>query len=641
MKNNNKILLFIILYLSINTVVGQEYYNSIDTLIKYKYKQFDRINSFLRKNNRDSIAMNRLLKKSEANDYIEGKIYALLMLGKIARINTKYDKAIGLYQKAFELARDNNKIGFEIYSLNMIGVVYRRMDAVKSALEYHYKALQIALSEKNITKEIEENIAISNNSIGNIYLLLEKPGLAKQHFEKALEIEKKYNNKLGLAINYQNIGSIFEERDNYEMAMNYYKKSLAYNDTIHSLVGKIICNTSIGNLYLKENKPKLALKIIKPNVKLAEKLGDKYYISSVYTDFARALINIGQTKKAKEYLLKSLKISNNIPSLNSDIYKQLSIIAEKNNDNKLALEYYKKYNSEEKKVYNKKNRQLVSDLVIKQLRKESESKIQQLGEKNKEVSKRLKRSRTSIYFLFSLLILLIILAYILYQQNKLRNQRKVINLEQSLLRAQMNPHFIFNSLNSVKLFIIHNKSKDAISFLSKFAKLIRAILNSTKQKEMSLKEEIEMIKLYINIENIRLNNTIEYSFDIDSEIDLETVKIPSFLTQPFIENALWHGLSHMPEDNRKLKISIKKSNNKIISIEIQDNGIGRKRALEIKKSKIFYKKSLGIDLSNERLKMFAKSNEYNIKFEDLYDNEGKASGTKVIILIPNKKNDNE
>ncbi len=641
MMAKHKLSILFLVFMTLNLLNAQDNFSQIDTILKHQYKSFDKLNLLMRNSNRDSMAMKQLLIKSRAIKYKEGEIYALNMLGKMARIKTDFAKAIKLHQQALNIAKQINHIPFEIYSLNMLGVVYRRMDAVKSALEYHYKALQIASSTKQKSREIDENIAISNNSIGNIYLLLEKPKLAKKHFAKSLQIEKKYNNKLGLAINYQNIGGIFEEQGNYEKALEYYTKSLAYNDSIKSTVGKIICQTSIGNVYLKQGKYQSALEKIKPNIKLAEKLGDKYYTADVYLNYAQVLIKLKKYKDAKLFLDKALSVAKNkkIPSLSSEIYKSLSEIAQQNKDYKQALSYYKQYNQEQKKVYNKKNRQLVSDLVLDQIKKENETVINDLGKKNKEVSKRLNRSRKSLYFTLSLLFLLVVLGFILYQQYKLNNRRKVMNLEQSLLRAQMNPHFIFNSLNSIKLFIIHNRSKDAISFLSKFAKLIRAILNSTKEKEMSLREELEMIKLYVSIENTRLSDSINFELKVDENIDLDKVKIPSFLTQPFIENALWHGLSQKKEYERKLSISIKKQDNKTILIEIEDNGIGRKRAMEIKKSKIFNKKSIGIDLSSQRLKFFTKSmsKDYTIRFKDLFDKNKQPAGTKVIIEIPNKK----
>ena len=210
-----------------------------------------------------------------------------------------------------------------------------------------------------------------------------------------------------------------------------------------------------------------------------------------------------------------------------------------------------------------------------------------------------------------------------------------MNMEQNLMRAQMNPHFIFNSLNAIKLFIIQNRQKDAVAYLSKFSKLIRAILNSTTQKEMTLEEEIDTLNLYVTIENSRFLDQIDFSLNVDNNLDLQQIKIPSLMTQPFIENAIWHGLS--PKEGKKeLTINVFQKDASHFTIEIIDNGIGRERAMEIRKSRTFKRTSIGIKLSKERLKLFSKKfkNTYDLHFVDLYDVQNNPSGTKVIINIP-------
>ncbi|MGS0525604.1 sensor histidine kinase [Zobellia nedashkovskayae] len=122
-------------------------------------------------------------------------------------------------------------------------------------------------------------------------------------------------------------------------------------------------------------------------------------------------------------------------------------------------------------------------------------------------------------------------------------KKKVLTLEQSMLRSQMNPHFLFNSLNSIKLYIINNEQKNAVHYLNKFSKLVRKILESSSMREIPLAEELETVDLYMNIENIRFSNEIDFKIRVDKNIDTHTVKIPSLILQPFLENAIWHGLS--------------------------------------------------------------------------------------------------
>jgi len=633
-------LLILIFFLPETQLPAQENINpNITQLVEQQEKSFQKIEKKLAGLAYDSLQMKKLIELSKKNKYLQGEIFAYNMLGKTYRIKANYPKALEYHNKALKLSKEINDINFTLYSLNMIGVVYRRMDAVKSALEYHNKALQIARDYPHKNNEILENMAISHNSIGNIYLLLQKEELAYKHFTKALEIEKKFNNKLGLAINYQNIGSILKKQGKINEALEYFKKSLSYNEQIGSKLGKIICNNSIGNIYLKQNQPNKALAIMEPNIKIAQKLGDEYYISDVYINLAKVYLKLGQNDKAGELLNRALKIAINkkIPSQTAVAYQQLSLLYEKEKNFNKSLDYYKKYNEEQNKILNEKNRQLVADVIIKQIELENKEKIKELGEENKLVKKKLVRTKLTFSSLLLLSMLLLFSAIIYYKQRQLNNQRKLINMEQSMLRARMNPHFIFNSLNSIKMFIIQNKPKDAVSYLSTFAKLIRSILQSSIEKESSLKEEIETIKMYVTIENTRFSNQINFQINVSDELDLEKIKIPPLLTQPFIENALWHGLSPK-KGEKKLTINIYPKNNKYLVIEIIDNGIGRKRAMEIKKSRTFKRKSIGIDLSKERLKHFSKnfSNQYNIEFIDLYDEQNQPAGTKVVIEIPMK-----
>ncbi len=617
---------------------------SVDSIINYalihKISNNKELDNLLIDIKKDTVLLKKFAILSHTNNYPKGEIFAYNYLGKFFRINSDYSKAINYHQKAYQIAKKSGNIADEIYSLNMIGVVYRRMDAVKSALEYHNKALNLALNVAEKNNDIFENIAISHNSIGNIYLLLQRDDMALKHFLKALEIEKKYNNILGLAINYQNIGSIYERKGDYDKALDYYHKSLSYNKKIHSKLGEIICNTSIGDLLLKEGKTGEAINFIQPNLNLAKQLGDVYYLADVYISLGKAYLQDGQLKKAEKNINKGLQIviQKNIPSLAQEAYKQISILKEKQGKYKEALYYHKKFNEKQNEILNEKNRQLVTDVIIKQIKQENKQRMEALDEENMIVKKKLKRTKKSFYFTLLFLFFTIVLISIFYKYYQLNNQRKMMNLEQDLLRARMNPHFIFNSLNSLKIFIIQQKTKEAVAYLSTFSKLVRTILQSTLDKETTLKDEIETIKKYVSIENTRFSDKINFKINVSDKLNLEELLIPPLLTQPFIENALWHGLSPK-EGEKNLTINIYPKDDLHFVIEIIDNGIGRKRAAEIRETRTFKRESVGIKLSEERLRHFTKNTQtgYELKFEDLYDGNGEPAGTKVIIVIPYKQ----
>lgn len=213
--------------------------------------------------------------------------------------------------------------------------------------------------------------------------------------------------------------------------------------------------------------------------------------------------------------------------------------------------------------------------------------------------------------------------------------KELAELKLLALRSQMNPHFIFNSLNSIKRYIIDNDKEKAVYYMNKFAKLIRRILASTMEKESSLSDELETMELYVNIENLRFNNEIAFSIQIEPEINSAGIKIPSLLLQPFLENAIWHGLSPKKKD-MKLQLVLSKRNENEVRIEILDNGIGLRKSRHIKERKVHKNDSVGISLSKERLEHFTQQfqGKGQIKIMDLEETNKGSSGTKVIIDLP-------
>jgi ligand-binding sensor domain-containing protein len=207
-------------------------------------------------------------------------------------------------------------------------------------------------------------------------------------------------------------------------------------------------------------------------------------------------------------------------------------------------------------------------------------------------------------------------------------------LELKALRAQMNPHFIFNSLNSIQYFVINNEKTEAAKYLSKFAKLIRMILDVSEQTFVSISSKVEFLKLYTDLEALRLNNSFSAEYWIDPLID-QNILIPTLLIQPHVENAIWHGLQSKQGD-KKLNIQFFYLNEKTLQVIIEDNGIGREAAKASKKQKISLHQSKGFKLSEDRIKTLKKlfGSHPKIEIIDLFDQNHLACGTKVIINVP-------
>jgi sensor histidine kinase YesM len=222
------------------------------------------------------------------------------------------------------------------------------------------------------------------------------------------------------------------------------------------------------------------------------------------------------------------------------------------------------------------------------------------------------------------------------QKDELVYSKQILQLRMQAVQAQMNPHFLFNSLTAIKNYIIKNNKKDAVLYLSRFAKLLRMILENAKQQEISLRKEFELLNLYVEIENIRFDKSIDFELDIDKKLDISSIKVPPLIFQAFIENAIWHGLS--PKKGEKKLLFKATAENDYVKIEIEDNGIGRAKALEIsnRKAMSIPRESLGIKLTIERLEIYTQAlqADYKIDFIDLYDDNENPTGTRVLVYIP-------
>ncbi|MBL0330951.1 MAG: histidine kinase [Bacteroidetes bacterium] len=226
----------------------------------------------------------------------------------------------------------------------------------------------------------------------------------------------------------------------------------------------------------------------------------------------------------------------------------------------------------------------------------------------------------------------------LREKRKTELNKKIANIESQALRAQMNPHFIFNTLSSIQHYISNNDTDAALKYLSKFAKLMRRIMDNSKQQMISVAEEINALELYLELETMRFDKKFIHTITVDKEIDLTYDRIPSMLIQPYVENAIIHGLLPM-QGNGKILISLEKQNDTILCT-IEDNGIGREKSKEFKKNRVQQHKSMGMSITQERLDILNSSLNSNINAEivDLFEN-GKAAGTKVRLIIPLETNE--
>jgi putative methionine-R-sulfoxide reductase with GAF domain/ligand-binding sensor domain-containing protein/two-component sensor histidine kinase len=214
-------------------------------------------------------------------------------------------------------------------------------------------------------------------------------------------------------------------------------------------------------------------------------------------------------------------------------------------------------------------------------------------------------------------------------------KQQMADIEMQALRAQMNPHFIFNCLNSINRYIVKSDQATASLYLTRFAKLIRLILDNSNSKTVTLTNELEALRLYIEMESIRFEKQFDYSITVDEEVHPDHVYVPPLIIQPYVENAIWHGLLHK-ETAGHLKVHISRRNGSLLECMVEDNGVGRDKARELKSKSASNSKSLGMKLTESRLALLNKHAQWDASVEimDLKSDNGEASGTRVILRIP-------
>ncbi|MFN8242077.1 MAG: histidine kinase [Bacteroidales bacterium] len=393
-----------------------------------------------------------------------------------------------------------------------------------------------------------------------------------------------------------NLGWNFYLEKNYDSAMYYYEKSLKF-----SIPGKqdgITANSlgNLGTIYRDLGDIKKAKAYYAKSLQFATKLNDWYNLSWVHNDLHKLYLSIGDTSRAyTNYVL------------------------------------YKQYNDS---LLSRRNNQGLADARIRYEADNHKKEIVLLSE-------RLKNNRFMNIAFTALLVLIVSIGLLVIGASKINSRRrlsemneKIAELRQANLRQQMNPHFIFNTLNSIQYFMYQHDKLATNNYLTKFSNLIRKVLDNSQHTSIPLRDELDALTLYLELESLRFKDKFEYSIKVDEEIDPLLYKIPTMLIQPYVENSICHGL--MPLDHKGLvEIEFTFKGDHLLC-RIEDNGIGREAGLENKISKGTNHNSLGTRITASRLDLVNSIHGTDLRtvFTDLKDGNGKATGTRVEIQIP-------
>ena len=583
-------------------------------------------NPAVKAKNLDVEKLRWLISESERLSYSKGIAIAKDMLGVIMRDRSEYAKAIELHESALAHARNDTIILLSV--LNNLGVVYRRLDKPRQALDYHMQALKLADSYKEMPDVALRSLCIALNSIGNINLTLNQPNKALEVFNQSLILEQQRKNDLGIAINYENIGLAYQLLGKPDVALSYFQKSLQHNKKINSEIGQSICYNSIGDIFLLKDKPYEALSSYQTALALSSKSNDDYHVSQAHANLGRTYLRIGNLEEAYSEIIifNGMAKETGSGTLLAESYKLLSGYYEKKGDYEKALANYKTSVQFNDSIINDRNARYLNEMQVIYDAEKKQQQIEILTKENK-----IKSQRAIGFLLFSLLIILFWVVIYYYQKKK--TDKEKIDLEMKLFRSMMNPHFIFNALGSIQSFLYKNESQKAASYLGSFSKLTRSILKNSTKELIPLEEEISTLRNYMEIEQMRQRESFSYEIITDDELEQDFIFVPPMMLQPFVENAIHHGLKDIENKTGKIKIKIDQ-HDKYVRFVITDNGIG----INAPKADISSTehKSMGIDIFRKRIKLIKRKYKKTIKFEIIDRNElyPDKTGTQVTIDFP-------
>ncbi|MEP7230338.1 MAG: histidine kinase [Ginsengibacter sp.] len=532
----------------------------------------------------------------------------------------------GNFEKRFEFAKKgfqekkrlNDQRGL-IWSFFNLAEIYQSVEDYETALDYLRQSILQARKQSVNWKPYR--------SLGYLFLGMKNYDSSIYYFEEMLRVKPLDGSALA------GLGKLYFLRGEYIKAVDYLDKALAIKKKIDPGRGLFVLD-DLGKTYVGMKKYANALRYARECLSIAGQTGNKPVLQDAFEIHWLVYQHLKNTDSAYFYYQKFVALKDSLEGA------------------KLRLQ-----NIQQLVLYKSEARDEQQLAKINLLRKDNELKQQQLDEE--VLMKKI---------LITSLVLLVSLAAIIFRniilkrrneklrlENELKEQeliserkqaelqKQTSELEMLALRAQMNPHFLFNCLNSINRFILKNETETASDYLTKFSRLIRMVLNNSQHKYITLNEELDCLELYVQMEQLRVKNSFRYKIKCTADIDTEEVLVPPLLLQPFVENAIWHGLMNLPDQQTgkeygegNLDIFLQQKD-EILECIIVDNGVGRKAASELSKSSTSKYKSMGLQITKERIALLDnEQGENSIAIEDLYDDNGNAEGTKIILRIKYK-----
>ncbi len=535
------------------------------------------------------------------------------------------NKNLPLIEEALAISEE---IGFERgkgYSLNALTTYH----AVKGQYD---TALVHALKAKAILEAIDdkENLIFTHSNLARIYSENKK-------FEKALEIHLENvelvkdrpssDSKAGF---YYYAGKGYQDLEEFEKAEGYFLQALQMSKEVAFATGIAISEGALGTIYNRMGRHTEAITYLNRILDFSRQYNQKTNEAGALFSLADSYQSMGNYPKALECNTRAMEIYEGMQNYKmlKHAYSEQAQYLEKLNRYKEATDYWKKHLAMVDSVFSENKIQTIEDLQAKYETEKKETEIASLSQQAAIQALEIRQKNQAMIIAVVVLVLVGLGLWFLYQQRITRRKNQQTELEQRFLRSQLNPHFIANALLSVQQFILKNQAEVAATYLAKFSKLMREILENSRQEFIPVEDEIKMLTNYLDIHKLRLSNGFDYRLTIDESIDQEVDTIPPMFIQPFVENAIEHGIAQAQEKGQ-IDVMLTKEGS-YIAIEIKDNGGG------IARGSTGDKRSLSSTIIKERMELFNLSLKKKIEFirDEIENEEGKVMGTRVELKVP-------
>lgn len=580
----------------------------------------------------------KLAKKSRNNTQI-AETYSYIAINFM--ISNKKDSSFYYTDEAIQYARRSANKSVLAESFNTQAQIYAYFGQIELSVAKNFVSLALVSGVNDLPK-----MAKYSREIGQSQLQISNLIQAEKYFKQSIEYSQEIFDQRQVALGWSNLGTVYKERKDYDRAIEFNQKAITSLTELNDYNGLGEAYNNLGVIYRELHKYELAAHNFNKALVHYESTNNRERIAGVYHNVGTVFLQQKRYLIALNYLNRSIEIRKQFGSKNqifytyriiSDVYSEIGKSKESLKYMHMYLDFLDSNTSvqesakiaELSELYRSEQRERLIAMQADSIERQRQERT--LTSTKLEVTELKNIQKTYIIIGFVIIIVLagIILFYRM-NQTAIKQQQKEAEMLQTLLRSQMNPHFIFNSMSVIQSYIYDNDIKNSSKFLVNFSRLMRLILENSPKEFIPIATEVEILQKYLETQKLRFEDRFEFSVEIEDAMMLENAMIPPMITQPFIENAIEHGQLHTI-DGGFIRIVFSKQNG-MLEIKIEDNGIGRKKSEKNKKSKAHT--SMALKITRERIANL--NNKYKTQGYMIIEDYDKVleTGTKVLISLP-------